>query len=145
MRIAAILGLAIGMVGWTGCVVADGSDFDDFAGPRTAPQTVGPNIVYAEAEAKSWDDGYWALEAEVEPGNSPIVAVKMEFYDDANCRCFIERIELFPSEWYEGEWELDWYGPHSVLDPWYDHYSVLVTATDAAGHTDEVRIWPDAL
>ncbi len=148
MRFNGMFVACVAMVGMSGCVVADGSGLPgDERGPRFANEdsSQGPAIVFAEAEGRSWDGGYWQLDAAVDEGGAPVTAVKMTFYDEAHGGCFVERVELFPSEWVDGEWELDWRGSHEVLDPWHDHYTVLVTATDADGYTDEVRIWPDAL
>ena len=91
-----------------------------------------------------YGDDIWTFEATVDDPNGPldVIGVWADVYDEYRGSTLIESFELYPSSdpffWYS-----DWYGSTTLLDPFYQGYTVDIIAYDSFESFHWITVWAD--
>jgi len=89
-------------------------------------------------------DDVWVFEVTADDPDSPwdVVSVFADVYDEYRGGVLIETFELYPTDdpriWYS-----DWFGSTTLLDPFYNGYTVDLVAYDSYDSFDWITVVPE--
>ena len=143
MRSSTLIMTAATIAGLSGCVIVT-EDVNTAPGPvfNTAP-------IVTSADAfcvydRSYSDDIWDFSATVDDydGVYDVVQVWADVYDEYAGGTLIESFELYPTN-DPYLWWSDWLGRTTLLDPYYDGYTVDLVAYDSFNEFGVTTIWLD--